>query len=186
MIFDKFLNKKIGDILILRRNNEIRPNSTKKRVSVVCLCPICKKEFVASFENLRTGHYKSCGCAKKLLNKKHQKWRGVGEISLSFFHAIRNSASVRKKTFSLTIDYLWNLFLKQNRKCALSGMDLSFPKNRRDFCCTASLDRIDASHDYTEDNVQWVHKDVNYAKQQMNNNQFLNLVKSIYEYKISN
>lgn len=53
---------------------------------------------------------------------------------------------------------MWELFLKQRGKCALTGEDLKLGyKNNQ----TASLDRIDNSIGYEKNNIQWVHKDIN-------------------------
>lgn len=90
------------------------------------------------------------------------------EFRESFLNKIRLCAKRRKIDFDLTRDQLWDLFLDQDRKCALSGLSLKFSKtNRGNFTIdtTASLDRIDSSKSYTLDNVQWVHKDVNRMKQ---------------------
>lgn len=46
---------------------------------------------------------------------------------------------------------------------------------------TASLDRIDSSKGYVEGNVQWVHKDVNYIKQDLEESYFKKLCKLITE-----
>ena len=46
----------------------------------------------------------------------------------------------------------------------------------------ASIDRIDSSKGYTEDNVQWVHKNVNNMKMQTSHQDFLNWCKLITEY----
>ncbi len=55
-------------------------------------------------------------------------------------------------------------YLKQDKKCALSGLLLNFPSivGRNDG--TASLDRIDSKKGYTIENCQWLHKDVNNLK----------------------
>jgi hypothetical protein len=57
--------------------------------------------------------------------------------------------------------YLYELFLKQNRQCALTGATLSFEKNHP-LCL--SLDQIDGSKGYIEGNVQWLAWCVNRAK----------------------
>ena len=60
---------------------------------------------------------------------------------------------------------MWELFLKQDRKCAVSNIDLVFTpyRNSHKFrnLTTASLDRIDSSKGYIVGNVRWVHKDIN-------------------------
>lgn len=44
---------------------------------------------------------------------------------------------------------------------------------------TASLDRIDSNRGYTQDNVQWVHKDVNKMKMDLNQQIFVELCRAI-------
>lgn len=46
---------------------------------------------------------------------------------------------------------------------------------------TASIDRIDSSNGYIEDNIQWVHKDVNMMKQKMTNIELIEMCKLIVE-----
>lgn len=52
---------------------------------------------------------------------------------------------------------------------------------------SASLDRIDSSKGYSINNVQWVHKDVNFAKQSMTMKDFVQLCDEVSNYaKIQN
>ena len=44
---------------------------------------------------------------------------------------------------------------------------------------TASLDRIDSLKGYTEDNVQWVHKHINFMKGSLSENKFIEYCKLI-------
>jgi len=103
---------------------------------------------------------KSCGCDRPL-GKTHVQWNGVGEISGDFWynHIIRSANGSKGRTsIDLTIDkeYAWELFLKQNRKCALSGKILNFPQKSKDKNYTASLDRIDSSLGYIPSNMEFV------------------------------
>lgn len=132
---------------------------------------------------------KSCGCLKRELvgnrsrvlfsRNKSVCWKGYGEISANFFASIRNGAKYRKIDFNITIEELWELFLKQNRKCALSGLLLKFKTSNSICDGTASLDRIDSSKTYSIDNVQWIHKDINFMKQEFSQQQFFNYCKEI-------
>lgn len=72
----------------------------------------------------------------------------------------------------MTIQDAWDLFLIQNRRCALSGALLEFPANGREKG-TASLDRIDSGKGYVPGNVQWVHKRVNIMKNVVEQEEFL-------------
>ena len=118
----------------------------------------CGKEFKTKIESAVRGLTRSCGCSKKS--------KFIGEMSGSYLSRLRYNPKTRGLNFNLKPKYLWDLFLKQDRKCALSGIGLTFTqdyKNEKDKQ-TASLDRIDSSKDYTEGNVQWIHKDVNKMK----------------------
>ena len=90
----------------------------------------------------------------------------------------------KKKIYKLTVtmEQAWELFEKQNRKCALSGLPLNFPKDRNPHGGTASLDRIDSNGNYTLDNVQWVHKDINRLKNSFDQDYFINLCKLVSNY----
>lgn len=54
----------------------------------------------------------------------------------------------------------------------MSGVELSLGTNSNRVGRTASLDRIDSSKGYIEGNIQWVHKDINFMKQEMDENSF--------------
>lgn len=111
--------------------------------------------------------------------KNHPGWKGIGEISLTQLNNIKNNASTRKIPFDLSGEYLWNLYLSQNRKCALSGLEIGFIACRKG---NASLDRIDSSKPYIEGNVQWVHTNINYAKQSLSNEDFIALCKNVVDW----
>jgi hypothetical protein len=103
---------------------------------------------------------------------EHCGWRGCGELSLTRFNGFRNGARVRNIAFHVTIEDLWDLYLKQERKCALSGVEIAFQSANR---ATASLDRKDPTLPYEIDNVWWVHYHVNYAKQSLGVDEFIEL-----------
>jgi hypothetical protein len=158
--------------------------SSRKRY--ICLCE-CGNTHEALSSHLRAGRITHCGC-EKYKGEKHTQWGGVGEISGNFWynHIIRSANGSKngnreRKSKELTIDieYAWNLFLKQNRKCALSGIELNFPKVHKDKNYNASLDRINSNIGYVEGNVQWVHKDVNMMKNKYDQNYFIEICKLI-------
>lgn len=99
----------------------------------------------------------------------------------NFFYSIKSSASIRGYEFDLTKDDIWDLFIKQNKKCAYSGIELIMYTNKKNER-TASLDRINNDIGYVIDNIQWVHKDVNLMKSDKEEKYFINLCKTIYEY----
>lgn len=71
------------------------------------------------------------------------------------------------------------LFIKQDGKCIYTGIFLNFTTNQGGIGSTASLDRIDSNKDYTKDNVQFVHRDVNKMKMDFSNEYFLYMCRLI-------
>ena len=74
------------------------------------------------------------------------------------------------------------IFLKQKRKCALTGENIYF-RNRVSGEQTASIDRINSNEGYSIENIQWVHKDVNLMKQNLSEDKLFEICKQIVEYK---
>lgn len=150
---------------------------------------VCGKEIERSRVQIER-HLKnppSCGC-QSIKGNQHPYWNGVGEFSKTHFTAIKNSAIRRKLDFNLTIEYLWELFLKQDRTCALSGEQLKFGTyamvhNKELRVPTASLDRIDSTKGYVEGNVQWVHKTLNKMKMELGDKEFIQWCYKVCDYK---
>lgn len=152
-----------------------------------CRCS-CDQEVIVHIDTfrLKSGHTTSCGCINRIIGPGHPSWRGCGEISRSFWNATKASARVRDLEFDITIEYAWDLFLKQDRRCALSGVILEFtPLEKSTVRNTASLDRIDSSKNYTNDNIQWVHKKLNRMKVDMLDEEFVNWCHIISDYQRS-
>jgi hypothetical protein len=143
-----------------------------------CEC-VCGK-FCNIYEHkLLSGLAKSCGCQHFQSGSKNHFWKGYQEISGTFFDGLIRGARLRDLEYKLSREYIWNLFVKQNRKCALSGIELSFSDNFRSGVRTASLDRIDNSKGYIEGNVQWIHKDINRMKNIFGQDYFIDICKKI-------
>jgi hypothetical protein len=160
----------------------------------------CGKEITkcrATLEQyIRTGLTISCGCKSFIekLGNKHGLWKGYGEIPLAYFSRLKRQSKrgghrKRDIEFTLDIKYLWELFLKQNRKCALSGYPLCFGttaevKNKENREPIASLDRINSTKGYIEGNVQWIHKNLNYMKQNLSDEKFIEWCKKVAYYSV--
>lgn len=92
-------------------------------------------------------------------------------------------------TCDFTMEYLWNLYIFQNKKCALSGLDIemkikdntAYDGYRR----TASLDRINSNQGYHKGNIQWVHKDVNIMKNKYDLQYYIHICKLITQSDLS-
>jgi hypothetical protein len=92
---------------------------------------------------------------------------------------LKKGAKERHIPFNVTMEDIWQKFLDQNGKCALSGVNLTFGPPSQIRLSTASLDRIDSDKNYDITNVQWVHKQVNMMKQSLTNDELLEWCKKI-------
>lgn len=124
---------------------------------------------------------KSCGCLRKRCRENSSKWRGHGEISRNYWRGLKDGASCRGLSFSILIEDGWDLFLNQDKSCALTGKSLEFSSTSRSRNGTASLDRICPQFGYEQFNIQWVHKDVNTMKLNYDNKHFVEIMISVAE-----
>ena len=144
-----------------------------------CKCD-CGNECTRNGSALIYRQTNSCGCYKNFTGKLHKSFKGYEGLSRTFFNKIRYGANrSRKIKFDLTIEYLWDLYLKQNKKCALTKIDLWFTTQHKKSDGNISLDRIDSSKGYVEGNVQWVHKDINWMKYKFSQDYFIKLCKMV-------
>jgi hypothetical protein len=156
-------------------------NSNKKYNNWLCKCE-CGTELerfdVYLFDNIKNACFQCRYADQSITN-----WQGYKEISLTTWTTIKVGAKNRNREFNITIEYAWELFLKQNRKCAITGIDLQFSRNtKKDKSQTASLDRIDNTKGYIEGNVQWVHKKINYIKHAMTMEELIKWANLISDY----
>lgn len=175
----EIINQKFGKLKVINEHSKTRNG----HIRYVCECE-CGNTTNVLLTHLRQGVTKSCGCINKnKIGGNHPQWGGFGEISGNFWGLIirgsKGTKGRRKIEFNLTIEYIWNLFLEQNRKCVLTSELLTFPRHGKDRSYTASLDRIDSSKGYVVGNVQWTHKDVNIMKNKFEQNYFIKICKLI-------
>ena len=99
-------------------------------------------------------------------------------------YVIQLGVSRAKKNieWNLSLAFLTKLWEKQEGICVYSGVPLSYEDNHPH---TVSLDRIDSSKGYTEDNVQFVCTIVNYVKQRFDESVFFDFCKSVTQHSNS-
>lgn len=147
----------------------------------LCRCH-CGRECEIMAVNLKSKNFRGCGCGRTKRGKNNSNFKGVGEIRSVFLSRLRFQAKRRNKEFDITIDDLSDIFEKQNHKCAISDIPLILPEIHMDIYskkCNMSIDRIDSSKGYTKDNIQWVDKDVNMAKQSLSMKEFIELCRKV-------
>ena len=112
--------------------------------------------------------------------RPHKKTKKFGEIHQSYICILKERSNRKNLTFNLNGNYLWKLFLKQNRCCSLSGIEIVFPKAwgiRSKTQITASLDRIDSNKGYIKGNIQVISIICNHAKNNLTHNEMLEFCK---------
>ena len=152
-----------------------KTNYGKTRSFVLCKCS-CGIEKEVELSKRKSGKTLKC---IKCTSRKY-----VGKISGYFFAKIRCDAKRRGIDFQLTKEYMWDLYLKQNGECKLTGWKIDFADGNwkhQHGETSASLDRIDSSNGYVEGNVQWLHKDVNFLKQRFSQEYVIKICKAITE-----
>lgn len=168
-------NNKIHDPSIDYTGKTIHDLTILKYVKGGWLCQcVCGQTKIYPSKRLKLA--KSCGCRKLVNGEKHHLYKGCGQLPSSLYNKLYEGAINRNLIFDVSIEYLWNLYLEQDKKCAISKVDIFFnPVKDR----TSSLDRIDSSIGYIEGNVQWVHKVINQMKWDYNQCEFINWCKLI-------
>lgn len=136
-------------------------------------CPNCGKE--QSYlrknyaeESLKLGKF--CKkCSNKIPDNNCHKGYYKNVLRKSFAHKYKSNALVRCIDWSVSFDYLAELLIEQDFKCALTGWDI----HAMEINSPASLDRIDSCIGYVEGNLQWVDSKVNMMKQQYSQEDFI-------------
>jgi len=180
--YDELIGKKFGKLTvssIYKKNREGKRSLYRAK----CLCD-CGNEKDADASSLKAKRTGKCGnCIKKTYKKRYKKitgkknknFTGYEEIRGRFWTQLKAKTKKRKIVFNLDIKDVWELYLKQDRKCALSDVIIKFGRTDHRTETTASLDRIDSNIGYVEGNVQWVHKSLNIMKNDLPNNIFIGL-----------
>ena len=159
----------------------IKIDSTRNRVYWICLCECGKTKSIAA-KHLVGEKIKSCGCIHHRIGKDNPCWRGCGDISGKHWWTICKRAKTKGMECNITPEMAWGIFLKQERKCALTGLPLTFNSSSDNVDGNASLDRIDSSRGYIVGNVWWVDKRVNTIKWDLTLDTFLKVCKLVVDY----
>lgn len=167
-------DEKVGKWLVLDKNEK---RGSDRFWLCRCECGFEKYQSTSTLTNKLSLECKSCSNISK--TKKE-------EFKYCFYTRIKEGAEKRNIEFNVSQEYLWELFLLQNRKCVLTNMDIGFAntiKNHTHSGSTASLDRIDSNKGYVIGNVQWVHKDINKMKMDFEQVYFKELCNKVTNYE---
>lgn len=151
------------------------------RVTWICKCKCGTVKSIPS-NFLVQGRTKSCGCQHHRRGRGNPNWKGYEEIGWTKWGHLLHNAKDRKIPCLISIKYAWKVFLNQNRKCALSGLPLTFSSRSNGKDGNASIDRIDSTKGYIKGNIQWIDKRFNWMKNNYSQLEFLSLCKLVTDY----
>jgi hypothetical protein len=170
-------------VLSVERDKDSR-GTARKIATCICDCGGTKK---CRIDYIICGKVIACSpkCSREhnntiLLGMNNPAFTGYGQVTGRYFGGVKSGAKRRNLEFNVTIEYLSELFEKQNGKCALTGLDLHFGYSRY-LNATASLDRIDNTKGYEEGNVHWVHREINLMKLDHSLEHFIELCRLVTE-----
>lgn len=170
-------DKQFGDWVVLYRNVE-------NRKQWICQCKCGVKKLVYG-RSLIIG---DSTCCLKCSAAKRQA--GVmNRLPSKVLSRIKFMAKKRNIFLDLGQEenkFLYELLQKQNYICALSGLPIKVSNTNWGHGhseTTASLDRIDSTKGYTRDNVQWVHKWINWMKLDLDQEEFITLCEAVVRHK---
>lgn len=177
-----YIGARFGDWELIDNTLTYSGSQNHGKIKVKCKCGT---EQLSDPYPLKKGTSTCCfKCGHNKKGENHHSFTGYKDIPGSWFRRYLNRSN--KFEFNITIEDVYDLWIKQGKKCKLSGLDISFEntntkktRHRFDLVCTASLDRIDSKKGYTLDNIQLVHKDVNMIKKEYDQEYFIEMCKLV-------
>ena len=179
-------NKKINKLTILKR---------LKNSKVQCLCE-CGNEKICSLKDLKRNRIIGCGCARNTpelrelasiraydLQQKGILNVGGGRLADRYtcYRVFLKRMKNRKKGVkecSVTLEDLEEVWNNQNGLCTYTKLPLILvthtdPKKDIPEWKLASVDRIDSNIGYEKNNIQFVSRTINYAKNDMTHEEMI-------------
>lgn len=191
-------NEKYGEWTVIDQT-PMKSNFGNVYVLCKCTCGTISKIMRCRLKDGKTKGCKKCSSSRNKQALGKGKHKGCGEVSKEIFKRIkrhsqdRRRKDISKMPFTITIEYIWDLYVKQKGICAISGLPLMLHLKGKKVTShdyfsyvTASLDRIDSNIGYIPGNVQWVHKWVNIMKNSMSDEQLKYICQTIYFYNKDN
>jgi len=139
-------------------------------------CRQCCAEYAKEFRK-RHKNYRGSGLLKKY-PKEHRLLISAIRHRISDAKGRTKKAKGKLPECTISADYMFELFNKQQGKCALSGVPLKLEVGS---LTVLSIDKIRPEKGYTIGNVQWVAWAVNRAKGEMSQQMFLDMCKKVSE-----
>ena len=177
---EQLLGKSFGKWAVIRSST-----SNGRKYECICECGTLREVWGYLLLN---GKSTSCGCSRReptientasentgIVKKRRQRnippslWKDVRRY---FHNNTLPGAKSRELPVEIDVDYLVSIFTGY---CGKTGVKITFRTSCKDSHenQTASLDRIDSSKGYIVGNVRWVHKVINFAKQDTSDSEYV-------------
>ena len=151
-------------------------------------CNKCKKIYPYDTENFNSSRSYCKFCVKKDGKKRYQSL--MNNLTAEKLLKIRCEQAYQRACkkgwdFDLTLEYLLEIYNKQNGKCFYSGIPMEISlKGFTNNTYTLSIDRIDSNVGYIKNNIVLCCDAINTMKMKLETNEFLNICKKIIDHQI--
>lgn len=163
------IGKKIGTFTAISWYTRISGKTPDIMYNLQCDCGNfyeCRNDF------FKDGKLPNClNCSK--YNSHKYTYRKTNPNS--YYSKLKSNSKKRNIEFLISFNELFEQLKSQNYRCSLSGLTISLDDG------SASVDRINCKIGYITGNIQWVHRTINYMKDELYQEDFINLC-----YKIAN
>jgi len=140
-------------------------------------CPNCNAEQTYKRKDHLQAAIRNNQKCKTCSNKDNNFKGKYNSIPITWFAMKQRGGLSRGYVWTLTIEDIWDMYESQKGLCALSGVPIGW--SEKGLTATASIDRIDSTEGYILENIQLVHKDVNFMKQQFDQEYFIQMCKQV-------
>jgi hypothetical protein len=182
--------KVVGGNLILGRSGTYRYANDRTQPRWTLQCIHCEKFRETTAQRAMASKDGCANCAaKRKSGNKSPHWKGGTFVPGYFIAQFKHHSGTRAREieWSVTTEYLDDLWKQQEGRCAYTGWELFFGKQGKyGQEQTASLDRIDSDKGYVPGNVQFVHKDINRMKWDHSEQWFLELCRTVVQHREAN
>lgn len=147
-----------------------------------CLCD-CGNTTTIREDFFISGKTKSCGCigSRNSIYKLNQKSPGESAHN-SHYRSYKNTAKRRNIEFLLNNNEFLTLTSNNCFYCDSNPTELCYNKHSHGIALANGIDRIDSAKSYSIDNCVTCCKNCNFAKASLSQENFFNLIKTIYTY----
>lgn len=136
-----------------------------------------KSNWFRNFKDRRCKQCKKLQTLKRKLQNRGKK--DLDRLLLERWHGVIDRSKRKGWECDITLDFLRELWCKQNGLCAISKIPMTYLFNNGRIPTNLSVDRIDSSRRYTKDNIQLVCMAVNQMKSDLDDITFYKFCEAI-------